>query len=71
MTIPASPGPQETCFNIEIFDDNQVENDEEFLVNFQIAVGSDAQIGSVGSTCVRIVDDDEGMYIRMYLHMNC
>ena len=58
--MPASSGPGETCFDIDIIDDSIFENDEEFLVNFQIPPGSDAQIGTVASTCVRIIDDDDG-----------
>ena len=30
-------------------------------MNFQISAGSDAQIGAVGSTCIQIIDDDEGI----------
>ena len=62
MTIPASVGPSETCFEIEIIDDSVKESDEEFLVSFQIPAGSDAQAGSVSSTCVLIRDNDEGMH---------
>ena len=61
VQIPVSPGAGETCFDIGIIDDNLVESNEEFLVNFQISAGSDAQIGTVGSTCIQIIDDDEGM----------
>ena len=61
VAIPPSPGPGGTCFEIEIIDDSTAESDEEFLVNFQISAGSDAQIGNVGFTCVRIIDDDEGI----------
>ena len=60
IEIPASPQPGEMCFSIAIVDDNDVETTEEFLVNFQISAGSDAQIGTVGSTCIQIIDDDEG-----------
>ena len=61
VTVPASSGPGQTCFDIDILDDSVFENDEEFLVSFQIEAGSDAQIGAVASTCVRIIDDDDGM----------
>jgi hypothetical protein len=59
VTVPASSGPGQTCFDIDILDDSVFENDEEFLVSFQIEAGSDAQIGAVASTCVRIIDDDD------------
>lgn len=42
-----------------IINDNAVENDEEFLVNFEIEPDSDVQIGAIDSTCVRIIDDDD------------
>lgn len=58
VSIPASPGPSQTCFEIDINDDNIAESDEEFLVNFQLQAGSDAQIGRIGSTCIRIIDND-------------
>ena len=57
VTIPPSPGPSEICFEIDIINDNVVENEEEFLVSFQIP-GSDAEIGTVGFTRIRIIDDD-------------
>ena len=60
VQIPASPQPGQTCFDVNIIDDTAVESDEEFLVNFQISAGSDALIGPVGSTCIQIIDDDEG-----------
>ena len=60
VTVPASSGPGQTCFNVGIIDDGSVESDEEFFVRFQIESGSSAQIGTVDSTCVRIVDDDDG-----------
>ena len=61
VTVQASSDPGQTCFDIDIIDDSVFENDEEFLVSFQIAAGSGAQIGAVDSTCVRIIDDDDGM----------
>ena len=63
VTVEASSGPGETCFDIDIFDDSVFESDEEFLVSVQTLPGSGARIGSVDSTCVRIIDDDEGTYI--------
>lgn len=58
VSIPTSVGPQQTCFEVDINDDNVAEEDEEFLVTLQIQSGSDAQIGAISSTCVRIIDDD-------------
>ena len=60
VTIPASTGPSETCFNVGIVDDSNVESDEEFLVSFLIPPGSNAQPGAVSSTCITITDNDEG-----------
>ena len=68
VTVPASSGPDETCFDIDIIDDSIFEYDEEFLVNFQIAPGSNAQIGTVDSTCVRIIDDDDGTNDTYHLY---
>lgn len=58
ISIPASVAPRQTCFEIDINDDNVAEDDEEFLVNLQIQSGLDAQIGAISSTCVRIIDND-------------
>ena len=71
VTVPASSGPGQTCFDIDIIDDSSVENDEEFLVRFQIGPGSSAQIGAVDSTCVRIVDDDDGRSIILTRYTTC
>ena len=60
VQIPASARRTQTCFEIEIVDDGDVESDEDFLVNFQLPVGSSAIPGSVNSTCVTITDSDEG-----------
>lgn len=58
VSIPTSVGPRQTCFEVDINDDNVAEDDEEFLVNLQIQSGLDAQIGAISSTCVRIIDND-------------
>ena len=60
ILIPASSGPTENCFEVPILDDSIVEDDEEFLVNFRIASGSNAVPGSISSTCITIIDDDQG-----------
>ena len=60
ILIPATSGPTENCFEVPILDDSIVEDNEEFLVNFQIASGSNAVPGSVSSTCITIIDDDQG-----------
>ena len=59
VTIPASLGPSEICFNVTIIDDNAVEINEEFLINFQIQSGTSAQPGAISSTCISITDDDD------------
>ena len=61
VEIPPSLTPSETCFEVEIIDDSEVENNEEFLVSFEIVSGSSAVPGDVGSTCVTITDNDEGI----------
>lgn len=66
VSIPASPGASQTCFEIDISDDDIAENDEEFLVNFQLQAGSDAQIGIIGSTCIRIIDNDGKLLVKIY-----
>ena len=58
VIIPASSGPSTTCFNISITDDEIVENDEEFLVSFEIPPGTNANTGMINTTHVVIVDDD-------------
>lgn len=60
VTLPASTGPSQTCFDIPIIDDGNLEGNEEFCVNFQLPFGFNAQPGDITSTCVTIIDDDEG-----------
>lgn len=63
VTLAASTGPSETCFNITIIDDENLERTEEFCVNFQIPFGSSARAGDITSTCITIIDNDQGTYI--------
>ena len=67
VQIPASDRPSVNCFDIEILDDSDVEDNEEFLVNFRISSGSNAVPGSVSSTCVNIIDNDQGNGMPLFL----
>ena len=58
VIIPASSGPSITCTDIGITDDTIVENDEEFLVSFEITPGTNANNGTITITQVVIVDND-------------
>ena len=58
VTIPASSEPSEICFDIDIIDDDVVEQNEEFLVSFQLPVGTDAVAGPTSTTTVTIEDND-------------
>ena len=58
VTIPASTGPSEVCFSINITDDSINEGNEDFLVSFQLPPDSGAVPGPINSTTVTIVDDD-------------
>ena len=58
VVIPASLVPSRTCFDIEIVDDEIVENDEDFLVSFEIPPGTNANEGGINVTRVVIVDND-------------
>ena len=58
VVIPASEVPSRTCFDIEIVDDEIVENDEDFLVSFEILPGTNANEGVITVTRVVIVDND-------------
>ena len=60
IQIPASSGSTENCFEVPILDDGIVESNEEFLVNFRVVSGSNAVPGSVSSTCITIIDNDQG-----------
>ena len=66
VTIPASLGPSEVCFNITIIDDTDVEINEDFLVNFQIVSGTSTQPGAINSTCISITDDDDSKKCTVY-----
>lgn len=66
VTIPASAGPSEVCFNIPIIDDSISERDEEFQVSFRLPSDSGAQIGPLNYTCVSIIDDDSKYYLYIY-----
>ena len=59
VTMSASLGPSEVCFNITIIDDADVEIDEEFLISFEIISGTSTQPGAINSTCISITDDDD------------
>lgn len=57
VVIPVSSGPSMFCFNIVIIDDRVAfEGDEEVLVSFEIATGSEAQVE--GSFSILILDND-------------
>ena len=58
MVIPASSVPSVTCADISITNDTIAEDDEEFLVIFDITFGSNANSGPINTTRVVIVDDD-------------
>ena len=58
VVFPPSSGASEMCFEIAIRNDDVVESNEEFLVNLQIPGGTNADIGTIDSTCVQIIDDD-------------
>ena len=58
MVIPASPGPSEKCFDINIIDDRILENSTHLQVNFEIP-GTNAEVGSINSTQIFIVDRKE------------
>ena len=58
VTIPASTGPSEVCFSINITNDSISEGNEDFLVSFQLPPDSSAVPGPINSTTVTIVDDD-------------
>lgn len=60
VALPASTGPSETCFNITIIDDQNLERTEEFCVNFQIPFGSSARPGDITTSCITIIDNDQG-----------
>ena len=64
VTIPASSEPSEFCFDIDIIDDDVVEQNEEFLISFQIPVGTDAVAGPTSTTTVTIEDNDGRTIIR-------
>ena len=58
ILIPVSTGPSRTCADIAITNDNTVENDEDFLVSFEIPPDTNANEGVITSTRVLIIDDD-------------
>ena len=58
MTIPASNRASEFCFDVDIIDDDLVENNEAFVVTFQVPSGTDAEAGPTSRTSVVIIDDD-------------
>ena len=58
IQIPVSSGPSRTCADIDITNDNTVENNEDFLVSFEIHPDSNANAGVITSTRVLIIDDD-------------
>lgn len=58
VTIPASAGSSEVCFNIPVINDSISERDEEFLVSFQVPPDSGVKAGPLNSTRVSIIDDD-------------
>lgn len=61
VTLAASTGPSQTCFDITIIDDANLERTaEEFCVNFQIPFGSSARPGNITSSCITIIDNDRG-----------
>ena len=56
-----------TCIDIEIVDDEIVENDEDFLVTFEIPPGTNANEGGINVTRVVIVDNDSKYSTYMYM----
>ena len=62
MTIQPSTGPSETCFEVSIIDDGDVESNEEFGITFRIPPGANAQPGITSSTSVTIIDNDQGRH---------